>query len=56
MIRSEAQAASDVRDNAERILDQTRAITHVVTEFLKFARPLVWRTKKCPCLPCAAPD
>ncbi len=41
MIRSEAQAASDVRDNAERILDQTRAITHVVTEFLKFARPLV---------------
>jgi len=41
MIRSEASPASDVRDNAERILDQTRAITHVVTEFLKFARPLV---------------
>ena len=41
MIRSEASPSSDVRDNAERILDQTRAITHVVTEFLKFARPLV---------------
>lgn len=39
MIRAEA-ANDDVRDNAERILDQTRAITHVVTEFLKFARPL----------------
>jgi len=25
---------------ADRILEQTRAITHVITEFLKFARPL----------------
>ncbi|HXX43161.1 MAG TPA: ATP-binding protein [Candidatus Acidoferrales bacterium] len=39
MIRSEAQPG-DVRDSAERILDQTRALTHVVTEFLKFAKPL----------------
>ena len=39
MIRGES-ANDDIRDNAERILDQTRAITHVVTEFLKFARPL----------------
>ena len=40
MIRSESGPDNDVRENAERILDQTRAITHVVTEFLKFARPL----------------
>jgi signal transduction histidine kinase len=39
MIRSES-GKGDVWENADRILDQTRAITHVVTEFLKFARPL----------------
>jgi PAS domain S-box-containing protein len=39
MIRSEA-GRGEVSENAERILEQTRAITHVVTEFLKFARPL----------------
>jgi signal transduction histidine kinase len=39
MIRSEAEP-SDVRDSAERILDQTRSLTHVVTEFLRFAKPL----------------
>jgi signal transduction histidine kinase len=39
MIRSEAQSG-ETRDSAERILDQTRALTHVVTEFLKFAKPL----------------
>jgi len=39
MIRSEA-AGGDTVENAERILEQTRALTHVVTEFLKFARPL----------------
>jgi PAS domain S-box-containing protein len=39
MIRSEA-ADGDVAENAARILEQTRALTHVVTEFLKFARPL----------------
>lgn len=39
MIRSEAPAG-DTRDSAERILDQTRALTHVVTEFLRFAKPL----------------
>jgi len=38
MIRSET--SGDVRDSAERILDQTRALTHVVTEFLRFAKPL----------------
>ncbi len=39
MIRSEA-GKGELADNAERILEQTRSITHVVTEFLKFARPL----------------
>jgi signal transduction histidine kinase len=39
MIRSEARPG-DVRDSAERILDQTRSVTHVVTEFLRFAKPL----------------
>src|SRR5712664_1015326 len=39
MIRSESSEAEAV-DYAERILEQTRNITHVVTEFLKYARPL----------------
>ncbi len=39
MIRSEAKPG-DTRDSAERILDQTKALTHVVTEFLRFAKPL----------------
>ena len=30
----------DLLENSERILEQTRALTHVVTEFLRFARPL----------------
>lgn len=38
MIRSEA--TGDVAENAQLILDQTRSLAHVVTEFLKFARPL----------------
>jgi two-component system sensor histidine kinase HydH len=40
MIRSEAAKGSEVREHGEKILLQTRALTHVVTEFLKFARPL----------------
>jgi PAS domain S-box-containing protein len=39
MIRSES-AETEALDYAERILEQTRNITHVVTEFLKYARPL----------------
>ena len=39
MIRSESKPG-ETRDSAEKILDQTRALTHVVTEFLKFAKPL----------------
>jgi len=40
MIRSEAQPGTELREHGELILNQTRALTHVVTEFLKFARPL----------------
>src|SRR5271168_3896881 len=39
MIRGEAKPG-EIHDSAERILDQTRALTHVVTEFLRFAKPL----------------
>jgi PAS domain S-box-containing protein len=39
MIQSEPDAA-DTPENAKKILDQTRSITHVVTEFLRYARPL----------------
>ena len=39
MIRSETPPG-DIRDSADRIFDQTRALTHVVTEFLRFAKPL----------------
>lgn len=37
MIRAETEG--DAAENAQRILQQTRALAHVVTEFLKFARP-----------------
>jgi signal transduction histidine kinase len=30
----------DFRENADRIIEQTRSLAHVVTEFLRFARPL----------------
>ena len=33
-------AAADTAENAAKILDQTRNVTHVVTEFLRYARPL----------------
>ncbi|HEX4003933.1 MAG TPA: ATP-binding protein [Candidatus Acidoferrales bacterium] len=39
MIHGEANPG-DIRESSERILDQTRALTHVVTEFLRFAKPL----------------
>jgi two-component system sensor histidine kinase HydH len=39
MIHSDP-AAPDTSENAGRILDQTRNVTHVVTEFLRYARPL----------------
>ena len=58
MISAEA-GVGEVADSAERILEQTRNITHVVTEFLKYARPLEiseraggaatgWWTEWCP--------
>jgi PAS domain S-box-containing protein len=39
MIRAE-ELNGEASDYADRILEQTRSITHVVTEFLKYARPL----------------
>lgn len=39
MLRGEAPPG-ELAENADRILEQTRALTHVVTEFLRFARPL----------------
>ena len=39
MIRAEA-ASGEAADYAQRILEQTQNITHVVMEFLKYARPL----------------
>lgn len=39
MIRSEAPSG-EIHESAERIVDQTRSLTHVVTEFLRFAKPL----------------
>jgi PAS domain S-box-containing protein len=40
MIRSEAQPGTDLHEHGELIIRQTSSLTHVVTEFLKFARPL----------------
>src|SRR5712664_170109 len=39
MIRAE-ELGAEASDYADHILEQTRNITHVVTEFLKYARPL----------------
>jgi len=39
MIRGEG-LGGEASDYANKILEQTRSITHVVTEFLKYARPL----------------
>ena len=39
MIRAE-ELGGEASDYADHILEQTRNITHVVTEFLKYARPL----------------
>src|SRR5260370_29238622 len=36
----EESSEAEALDYAKRILEQTRNITHVVTEFLKYARPL----------------
>ena len=40
MIRNEAVPGTELRDHSQKILDQTRSLAHVVTEFLKFAKPL----------------
>jgi PAS domain S-box-containing protein len=49
MIRAET-GAGESYDCAERILEQTRSITHVVTEFLKYAKPLDISNEQVPLL------
>jgi two-component system sensor histidine kinase HydH len=39
MIHSEAKTG-DIHDSSGKILEQTRSLAHVVTEFLRFAKPL----------------
>ena len=51
MIRSEAERGTELREHSDKILQQTRALTHVVTEFLKFARPLQLADEQVPLLP-----
>jgi nitrogen-specific signal transduction histidine kinase len=46
MIRRESKG--ETAEHAQLIVDQTRALTHVVTEFLKFARPLDISTEEVP--------
>lgn len=47
MIRAE-ELESEASDYADHILEQTRNITHVITEFLKYARPLEISTEPVP--------
>jgi PAS domain S-box-containing protein len=46
LIRRESEG--ETAENAQLIVGQTRALTHVVTEFLKFARPLDLSTEEVP--------
>lgn len=39
---------SEAGECAGKILEQTRSLTHVVTEFLRFARPLEFSQEDCP--------
>jgi two-component system, NtrC family, sensor histidine kinase HydH len=50
MIRSEP-SGEESTDCAQKILDQTRNITHVITEFLKYARPLEISDEQVPLQP-----
>src|SRR5882762_4759582 len=47
MIRAE-ELGGEASDYADHILEQTRNITHVITEFLKYARPLEISTEPVP--------
>jgi signal transduction histidine kinase len=53
MIHSDP-AAADTAENAAKILDQTRNVTHVVTEFLRYARPLEISAESVPLAPLLA--
>jgi nitrogen fixation/metabolism regulation signal transduction histidine kinase len=54
MIRSEAKPGTDLHEHGDLILRQTRSLTHVVTEFLKFARPLELANEEVPLSPMIA--
>ena len=54
MIRSEAKPGTDLHEHGDLILRQTRSLTHVVTEFLKFARPLELANEEVPLHPMIA--
>jgi signal transduction histidine kinase len=47
MIHNDAPQ-SEAGESAGKILEQTRSLTHVVTEFLRFARPLELSQEDCP--------
>lgn len=47
MIRSDVPD-TEAGESASKILEQTRSLTHVVTEFLRFARPLEFMQEDCP--------
>ncbi|HEV2299285.1 MAG TPA: ATP-binding protein [Candidatus Acidoferrales bacterium] len=47
MIHNDAPQ-SEAGESAGKILEQTRSLTHVVTEFLRFARPLELAQEDCP--------
>ncbi len=50
MIRSEA-SGPDLAENADKILQESRTLTHVVTEFLRFARPVELASEIVPLAP-----
>jgi signal transduction histidine kinase len=54
MIRSEAKPGTDLHEHGDLILRQTRSLTHVVTEVLKFARPLELANEEVPLSPMIA--
>jgi len=46
LIRSEAAAGSEAAESSAKILAQVESLTHMTTEFLRFARPLTISTER----------
>jgi signal transduction histidine kinase len=53
LIQQEAPSG-EAGENARRILEETRALTRVVTEFLRFARPMEFARERVPLAPLVA--